>query len=338
MTEKPRRSPRPDVAALWKRLRTGDRTALAQSITLIESQLPADVVAAEELIRLALPHTGTAHRVGITGVPGVGKSTFIEALGVRLVEQGHRVAVLAVDPSSSVSGGSILGDKARMDRLAQLPGAYIRPSPSALTLGGVAMRTREAMLLCEAAGYDIVFVETVGVGQSETAVAELVDFFLVLMLSGAGDELQGIKRGILELADMIAVNKADGDNVPRAQAARAEYGAALRYRNSRWQKWEPSAVVVSALTGDGIDRLWARIVAHRTETAASGELDEHRREQRRHWLWSLIDERLQETFRNSRSVRSLLEEVETAVLEDRVSPSEGIRRLLEAFLADGGRS
>src|ERR687889_404284 len=241
-------------------VRRGDRAALARAITLMESRRPDHREAARALLQELMPHTGKAVRVGITGVPGVGKSTAIDALGSMLTEKGHRVAVLAVDPSSTRTGGAILGDKTRMARLAVDPNAFIRPSPSSGTLGGVAAKTREAMLLCEAAGFDVVLVETVGVGQSETAVADLTDFFLVLMLPGAGDELQGIKKGILELADMIAVNKADADGGGRAAAAAAEYKAALHILTPASPTWSPPVTTVSGLTGQGLDDLWAKVL------------------------------------------------------------------------------
>ena len=247
----------PDLAA---GIRAGDRAMLARAITLIESKRADHRKAAHRLVQDLLPLTGQAVRLGITGAPGVGKSTTIDALGSTLTAQGHKVAVLAVDPSSTRTGGSILGDKTRMARLASDPHAFVRPSPSSGTLGGVAAKTRETMLLCEAAGYDVVRVETVGIGQSETAVADMTDFFLVLMLPGAGDELQGLKKGIVELADMVAVNKADGDNIARAKLAAAEYRAALNILNPQSATWSPPVITYSALTGDGIRELWSRVL------------------------------------------------------------------------------
>ncbi|MEZ4652425.1 MAG: methylmalonyl Co-A mutase-associated GTPase MeaB [Candidatus Eisenbacteria bacterium] len=328
------------IDSLLEGVRGGDRTALARAITIVESQRAADESRAEELIARILPDTGGAHRVGISGVPGVGKSSLIEALGLHLAEQGRRVAVLAVDPSSSLSGGSILGDKARMNRLAQHPNAFIRPSPSDRTLGGVARRTREAMLLCEAAGHDVVLVETVGVGQSEARVAQMVDFFLVLLLPGGGDELQGAKRGMLELADAIAVNKADGDNLTRARATQADYAAALRYLAPSRSGWQPSALLVSAVTGQGLDELWQLIEKHRAESQSDGSGDERRRGQNRHWFWSRIEDELLQTFRRAPEVRARLEETERAVVEGRLSPTRAARDLLDLFggPADGAQS
>ena len=268
-----------DIKSLADDLRSGHRAALARAITLIESRRGDHQAAARELVQALLRETGKAIRVGITGSPGVGKSTTIDALGMFLIERGHEVAVLAVDPSSARTGGSILGDKTRMARLSASDDAYIRPSPASGTLGGVAAKTREAMLLCEAAGFDVVLVETVGIGQSETAVCDMTDFFLALMLPGAGDELQGIKKGLVELADMIAVNKADGDNVKRANLAAGEYRSALHILSPRSQHWHPPVVTYSALTGAGIDTIWQKILDHRTAMNASGEFEARRRDQ-----------------------------------------------------------
>ena len=325
----------PDLDQLVASVRAGDRVQLARAITLIESGLAADQEIAREVLDRILPHTGGAIRVGISGVPGVGKSSFIEALGTGLVARGHRVAVLAVDPSSTLSGGSILGDKSRMPDLARAPEAFIRPSPSAASLGGVARRTRESMLLCEAAGFDVVLVETVGVGQSETAVADMVDFFLVLMLPGAGDELQGIKKGILELADLVAVNKADGEQLTLARAAVRDYSATLRYARPRSACWNPRAVALSARTGVGIDELWEIVLEHRAALAAAAEagepggLEERRRDQLTRWMWSLVEERLLEDFRAHPGVSAKLEAVEMAVREGRSTPAKAVRELFE---------
>src|SRR5262247_2325563 len=280
------------VEQLAADLRAGNRRALAKAITLVESSRRDDQGRAQRLLEAVLPQTGRAIRVGVTGVPGAGKSTFIEAFGLYLIAHGKRVAVLAVDPSSARSGGSILGDKTRMARLSVAPEAFIRPSPSGGSLGGVARRTREAMLVCEAAGYDVVIVETVGVGQSETTVASMVDFFLVLMLAGAGDELQGIKKGILELADALAINKGDGANVAHATQAAAQYRSALNLFRHASPTWDPPVVVVSALEARGMDTVWGIIEEHRRKLAASGELDAKRREQQEALFWNMVDDGL----------------------------------------------
>jgi LAO/AO transport system kinase len=269
-------------------------------------------------------------------VPGVGKSTFIEAFGLHLIGLGKRVAVLAVDPSSARSGGSILGDKTRMSRLAVAPEAFIRPSPAAGSLGGVARRTREALLVCEAAGYDVILVETVGVGQSEYAVASMVDFFLVLMLAGAGDELQGMKKGILELADALAINKADGDNLAAASRAAAEYRSALNLFRPRSANWDPPVLTVSGLEARGMDEVWSAIEAHRATLDASGELAAKRREQQQEWLWAMIDDGLKRHFLDRPDVARLLPEIEAAVLGAKLTPTEGARRLLALLDEQGG--
>src|ERR1043165_2743952 len=268
-----------DIKALARRLRDGDRASLARAITLIESKRADHRRQAHALVQELLPLTGKAVRVGITGAPGVGKSTSIDSLGTYLTGKAHKVAVLAVDPSSTRTGGSILADKTRTARLANDEHSFIRPSPASGTLGGVAAMTRETMLLCEAAGFDVMLVETVGIGQSETTVADMTDFFLALMLPGAGDELQGIKKGLVELADMIAINKADGDNIKRANHAAAEYRSALHLLSPRSEHWHPPVVTYSALTGAGIDTLWQKILDHRTAMSASGEFAGRRREQ-----------------------------------------------------------
>ena len=309
----------------------GDRAILARAITLLESEKSDDRALAQEVLQEILPHTGSAYRVGISGVPGVGKSTFIESLGMQLTESGHQVAVLAVDPSSSISGGSILGDKSRMPRLAASSDAFIRPSPNALSPGGVGRRTREAMLLCEAAGFDVVLIETVGVGQSEILVAEMVDFFLVLLLAGAGDELQGIKKGILELADLLAVNKADGENRDQALSAQKDYENALHYLPTRSSVWQPRVAVVSGLTGDGLDPLWQQITDHRAALAGAGELESRRREQNLQWMWALIDERLKERFLASPGVEANIADLEAAVLEGTMTPVRAADELLDCF-------
>ncbi len=309
---------------------SGDRAALARAITLMESRRPDHREAARALLQELMPRTGKAVRVGITGVPGVGKSTTIDTLGSMLTEKGHKVAVLAVDPSSTRTGGAILGDKTRMARLAADPNAFIRPSPSSGTLGGVAAKTRETMLLCEAAGFDVILVETVGVGQSETAVADLTDFFLVLMLPGAGDELQGIKKGILELADLIAVNKAD-DASAKAKAAAAEYKAALHILAPASPTWTPPVLTVSGLTGQGLDELWTKVLDHRRRLEATGELASKRRAQDTKWMWALVHERLHERLAHDPALRERVPEIERAIAEGTLSPnaaaSEIVKRL-----------
>ncbi len=312
-------------------IRKGSRRILAQAITLVESQHPGDTDQAQEVLRDLIPNTGKAHRIGISGIPGVGKSSLIDALGVYLIDSGHRVAVLAVDPSSSLSGGSLLGDKSRMPRLAASDKAFIRPSPNAQSLGGVTLRTRESLLLCEAAGYDVVLVETVGVGQSETMVANLVDTFLLLMLPGAGDELQGLKKGIVELADVIAVNKADGDNLERARLAQQEYKAALHYLPDRDQSWSPPVLLVSALTGAGLSELWERLELHRSMLEESGELDEKRQIQLRHWIRTVIEERLLASFGSHAGVLERLQGLESAVAEGRTTATTDADELIRTF-------
>lgn len=312
----------------------GDRRAMAKAITLVESTRAEHQVEAQELLELLLPHTGTAARIGITGVPGVGKSTFIEAFGLYLTGLGKKVAVLAVDPSSTRSGGSILGDKTRMSRLAADENAYIRPSPASGSLGGVARRTREGMLVCEAAGFDVILVETVGVGQSEVTVASMVDFFLVLMLPGAGDELQGIKKGILEIADALAVNKADGDQVPLATRAVGEYRSALRLFRHSSPSWSPPVLPVSAMEHRGMDEVWEIVGKHREALEASGELAERRRQQQLSWFWSMVEDGLRQRFLARADVRRRLPEMEASVGRSTLTPTQAARRLLEV-LDDG---
>src|SRR5689334_12436321 len=286
---------------LVRGIRAGDRATLARAITLIESKRADHRKTAHHLVQELLPQTGKAVRLGITGAPGSGKSTTIDALGTYLTGKGHKVAVLAVDPSSTRTGGSILGDKTRMARLGSDPHAFIRPSPSSGTLGGVAAKTRETMLICEAAGHDVVIVETVGIGQSETAVSDMTDFFLALMLPGAGDELQAIKKGVVELADMIAVNKADGDNIPRAKLAASQFAAALHILSPRSQHWSPPVVTCSAQSGEGIDVLWSHVLDHRARLTACGELAGRRGEQQVKWMWTMLEERLFQPLRSDRA-------------------------------------
>ena len=307
----------------------GDRATLARAITLIESKRADHRSAAHHLVQELLPLTGKAVRLGITGAPGAGKSSTIDELGTYLTSQGRKVAVLAVDPSSTRTGGSILGDKTRMGRLGSDPHAFIRPSPSSGTLGGVAAKTRETMLLCEAAGYEVVMVETVGIGQSETAVADMTDFFLVLMLPGAGDELQGLKKGIVELADMVAVNKADGDNIARAKVAAAEYRAALNILQPQSKTWSPPVVTYSALTGNGISGLWSQVMAHKRLMIESGELATRRREQQVEWMWSMLEERLTARLRSDPAVRGKVRQAEAQVAAGKLSPTLAVEEIAQ---------
>jgi LAO/AO transport system kinase len=320
-----------DIDEVVSGVLAGDRMWVGRAITLVESTRPADRDRAGELLQRLLPHAGDAHRVGITGVPGVGKSTFIDELGTQLTVAGHRVAVLAVDPSSSVSGGSILGDKTRMARLSVDEAAFIRPSPSSGTLGGVTGTTRETMVVLEAAGYDVVLVETVGVGQSETIVADMVDFFLVLMLPGAGDELQGIKKGLLELADMLAVNKADGTNTDPARISARDYANALHLLTPASPNWTPPVVTCSARSGEGLDALWDQIELHRRVQTDSGEWDDRRRAQQLTWMWAMVEDRLLEQLHAHREVGLMVSNTEAAVINGELTPSVAANRILGAF-------
>ncbi len=316
-------------------IRGNDRAILGRAITLVESNNAEHRKQAQELLRILLPDTGGAHRIGISGVPGAGKSTFIEAFGMILIEQGHRVAVLAVDPSSTRTKGSILGDKTRMEQLSAMNEAFIRPSPTGGSLGGVGRKTRETMLVCEAAGFDVILVETVGVGQSETLVADMVDIFVVLALAGAGDELQGIKRGILELADIVAVNKADGDNVNATRVARAQYERAFQlFRPPGHAPWDPHAVVCSALTGMGLDELWTLIQEHRRVITNNGTLTQKRSHQRLRWMWSMIDDAVMEAVRSNPEVSSQLSGMEAQVLTGTTTATAAAEAILHAFGID----
>src|SRR5579872_3775023 len=310
----------------------GDRVTLARAITLIESQRPADADLAARLLDSILPHTGKSRRVGITGVPGCGKSTFIDALGMHLIrDYSERIAVLSVDPSSPISGGSILGDKTRMERLSAEERAFIRPSPAGGHLGGVARRTRETILLCEAAGYRNILIETVGVGQSETAVRSMADFFLLLMLAGAGDELQGMKRGIIEMIDGMAINKADGDNVRKAERARVEYAAALHLFPAPADGWTPKVLTCSALQGQGIVEIWQMVLAHRQQLEQGGHLARRRSRQALLWMNELIGLGLEDAFRQNQAVAARLSALEAAVDRGQVTPLAASRELLALF-------
>ena len=309
----------------------GERRAVAKTITLLESSRLDHVELSRQVLEKLVPVTGKSLRIGISGPPGVGKSTLIEVLGLELIEAGQRLAVLAVDPSSPVSGGSILGDKTRMTRLAQAENAFIRPSPAGGTLGGVAQRTREALLVCEAAGYDVVIVETVGVGQSEAEVASMVDFFCVLLQPGAGDELQGIKKGVLELADALVVNKCDGDSAEQAQRTRAEYAQALRLIRPKSDSWTTPVLSVSAQNETGLSELWGTVLKHRHRMVQTGEFEQRRRVQARAWLWRLIEDGLLAAFRGDPEVAQLLPELERQVEDRTATPPEAARVLLDAF-------
>ena len=325
----PRRLPASDYI---EGLLRGDRVILARAITVIESDLPSDLQLARQVLDAVLPHTGRSHRVGITGVPGAGKSTFIDALGMHLVRDlSEKVAVLSVDPSSPISGGSILGDKTRMERLSNEERAFIRPSPARGHLGGVTRRTRETILLCEAAGYTNIFVETVGVGQSETAVRSMTDFFLLLMIPGAGDELQGIKRGIIEMLDGMAINKADGDNKARANRARVEYASALHLFPANADGWTPRVLTCSSLHDEGIEEVWRMVRAHREHQTRHGHFDARRRRQSLQWMRELVTLGIEDLFRTNPAVRRRLPQLEQAVAEGRMTAFSAAHELLSTF-------
>ncbi|MDP7046134.1 MAG: methylmalonyl Co-A mutase-associated GTPase MeaB [SAR324 cluster bacterium] len=309
----------------------GNRRAIAKAITLLESTRPESFEQGQELLESLLPHAGQALRIGITGVPGVGKSTFIEAIGLFLIEHGHRVAVLAVDPSSQITGGSIMGDKTRMNELAQHPHAFIRPSPSSGILGGVARKTRETMLICEAAGYDVVIVETVGVGQSETIVASMVDLFLLLMLPNAGDELQGIKKGVLELADLVVINKSDGKQETLAKTAQSEYRKALHLLPSSKNSWTPQILRCSALEKRGMEKIWDSVKSFSKALQNSGEWEIQRRKQTGKWMWSLVEEGLLTNFRNHPDLQKQIPELEKEVESGKMLPTTAARILLDSW-------
>ncbi|MDJ0936860.1 MAG: methylmalonyl Co-A mutase-associated GTPase MeaB [Kiloniellales bacterium] len=331
-TAKRARKPAVKTESLAEGVLAGDRRALARAITLIESTRADHRREAATLLEALLPRTGRSIRLGISGVPGVGKSTFIEAFGLKLIEAGHRVAVLAVDPSSQRSGGSILGDKTRMPELATAEAAFIRPSPTRGTLGGVARRTREAMLATEAAGFDVVIVETVGVGQSETAVAEMVDLFLLLIAPGGGDELQGIKRGIMEIADLIVVNKADGKLKDEAGRTAAEYQSALQLLRPRSQNWTPRVLLCSALSGTGVPEVWEAVGAYRAALEPEGEIAARRSEQARQWLWQEVQEGLMAALQADPAVEAAAAKLEAKVVAGKLPATAAAQELLKAFL------
>jgi len=320
-----------DVEEYVGGVRSGDRVVLGRTITLVESNAPAHVASARQVLTKLLPFTGNSLRIGITGVPGAGKSTFIEALGCHLTAAGHRVAVLAIDPSSSITRGSVLGDKTRMERLARDPHCFIRPSPSGGTLGGVTRKTRESMLVCEAAGYDVILVETVGVGQSEIAVRSMVDFFLLLLITGAGDDLQGIKKGVMELADAVVINKADGDNRLRAEALRADPARALHFFPPATEGWATPVLTCSALHGDGIAEVWHAAEEFRAAMTERGSLQQRRNIQMLDWMRSMIDERLRALFATDPEIQKVLPSIESAVASGSMTVAHAAEQLLTTF-------
>jgi LAO/AO transport system kinase len=313
-------------------IRDGNKTLLARAITLVESNTIRHQEESQQLLDSLMDRTGNSLRIGITGVPGAGKSTTIDTFGSMLCEEGHKVAVLAVDPSSTVTKGSILGDKTRMEKLMRCPGAYIRPSPTGGCLGGVARKTRETLLLCEAFGFDVIILETVGVGQSEVTVRSMVDFFMLVLISGAGDELQGIKKGVIELADAIVVNKADGDNVRRAQLAKAEYNRVLSFLNPYTEGWKTKALTASALTGEGIPKIWELIQGFRTTTQASGVFERRRQEQNLDWMRDLIDEALRRQFFSDDSMKEKLDAISGLVARGEVPPVKAVESLMTDWI------
>jgi LAO/AO transport system kinase len=310
-------------------VREANRSILARAVTLVESSAPDHFQQSQQVLQKLLPYTGNSVRIGITGVPGVGKSTFIEAFGCYLIEQGHRVAVLAIDPSSSITGGSILGDKVRMEELGRRDEAFIRPSPSGGSLGGVARKSRETLLLCEAAGFDVILVETVGVGQSEVTVRSMTDYFCLLMLPGAGDEIQGIKKGIMELADGLFVNKADADNTQRARMAKAELNRVLHFLQSPTRGWKPHAAAISARTGDGLEKVWKNIQEFQELTRENGAWEERRQTQNIEWLHGMIAEAIKERFYSHPAIKPALGETEEKVREGNLSPALALKQLLD---------
>ncbi len=319
---------------LAKRILVGDRTMLSKAITLIESSLPEHIKLAHEVINNCLPHSGRSIRIGITGVPGVGKSTFIESLGKYLTSLGHKIAVLAIDPSSERSKGSILGDKTRMESLSSDSNAFIRPSPSAGSLGGVARKTRETIFLCEAAGFDVIIIETVGVGQSETAVHSMVDFFLLLMLAGAGDELQGIKRGIMEMADLIAITKADGNNIKKAEIAKTEYAGALHLFPPADSGWTPGVLTCSSIDSTGISTVWEKIVEYKAFTKHNSYFENKRNIQSQYWMFETINEQLRNSFYNNPNLKEAIENIKSKVMNFELSSFSAAEALLEKYVRE----
>ncbi len=334
MTQPRKKKPLLPPEAYLKGILAGDRVLLGQAITLVESQNPAHAPLARQIVEACLPHSGRSIRIGVTGSPGVGKSTFIEALGSYLIDQGHKVAVLAIDPSSKQSKGSILGDKTRMNLLSARPEAFIRPSPAGDSLGGVAHKTRETILLCEAAGYDVVMVETVGVGQSETAVHSMADFFLLLLLPGAGDELQGIKRGIVEMADLLAVNKADGDRLQLAKEAQRSYRNALHLFPPKESNWTPPVALCSSINQEGIETIWQQVLEFQKTTTDNGYFLRHRQEQAKYWLLEFIQEKMQRLFFENPAVKEQWAITEHKVINGEWSSLKGGEHLLSLFLAN----
>ncbi len=308
-----------------------DLTILARTITLIESNSPAHYEKSQEVLKKLLPYSGNSIRIGITGFPGAGKSTLIETLGLYLIKQGHKVAVLAIDPSSTITKGSILGDKTRMEKLSREKNCFIRPSPSEGTLGGVARKSRETMLVCEAYGFDVILVETVGVGQSEVTVRSMVDFFLLIMIAGAGDELQGIKKGVIELADALAINKADGENKPRALSTQAEFSMALKYIAPATKNWQTNAFTCSALTGEGIENIWKVITKFKSHTKSTGVFEERRKSQALEWVYNLVEEQIKKSFYENPEIQKSLPKIEKDILSGKILPTTAAEMLLNIY-------
>jgi LAO/AO transport system kinase len=308
-----------------------DLTVLARTITLIESNSPAHYEKSQEVLKKLLPYSSNSIRIGITGFPGAGKSTLIETLGLYLIKQGHKVAVLAIDPSSTITKGSILGDKTRMEKLSREKNCFIRPSPSEGTLGGVARKSRETMLVCEAAGFDVILVETVGVGQSEVTVRSMVDFFLLIMIAGAGDELQGIKKGVIELSDALVINKADGDNKPRALMTQAEFAMALKYIAPATKDWQTNAFMCSALTGEGIENIWNVITKFKSHTKSSRTFDERRKTQSLEWVYNLVEEQIKKIFYTNSEIQKSLPKIEKDILSGKILPTTAAELLLRVY-------